>query len=87
MGYQRIASRSRFIVGVSHNEQGFGDTIQFARFVPMVAARGGKVILACQQTVVELMQSVPGIHRVIGQTKGKQKVPRFDVMGRFCICG
>src|SRR5262249_10624419 len=28
-----------------HAEQGFGDTIQFLRFVPLVVARGGKVIL------------------------------------------
>src|SRR5205807_1344292 len=30
-----------------HAEQGFGDTIQFARYVPMVAQCGGEVLLVC----------------------------------------
>src|SRR6185369_12121490 len=31
-----------------HAEQGFGDTFQFVRYVPLVVQRGGKVIIECQ---------------------------------------
>jgi tetratricopeptide (TPR) repeat protein len=40
-----------------HAEQGFGDTIQFARYVPLVEARGGHVILQCQKELALLFQS------------------------------
>lgn len=31
-----------------HAEQGFGDTFQFLRYLPLVAERGGKIIFECQ---------------------------------------
>ncbi|MEO8024879.1 MAG: tetratricopeptide repeat protein [Bryobacteraceae bacterium] len=46
-------------------EQGIGDTIQFLRFVPMVAAMGGNVILESQRPVAELAASVSGLTTVI----------------------
>ena len=37
-----------------HTEQGFGDAIQFARFIPLAAARGAKIILACNPELENL---------------------------------
>ncbi|HEY3919045.1 MAG TPA: tetratricopeptide repeat protein [Stellaceae bacterium] len=46
-----------------HAEQGFGDTMQFARYVPLVAARAGAVTFRVQQGLVGLMRdSLPGIN-------------------------
>ena len=40
-----------------HAEQGFGDTIQFARFLPIAEARGARVILEVQPTLKKLFTS------------------------------
>lgn len=48
-----------------HAEQGFGDTIQFVRYAPMVAQRGGTVIIECHPQLVRILQSVTGVQRVI----------------------
>jgi hypothetical protein len=44
-----------------HAEQGLGDTIQFARYVPLVAERGGTVFLEVPRSLARLMQGTPGI--------------------------
>jgi tetratricopeptide (TPR) repeat protein len=42
-----------------HSEQGFGDTIQFLRYVPLVAARARQVILEIPRPLVRLAASLP----------------------------
>lgn len=42
-------------------DQGFGDTIQFSRFLPAAAARVGEVVLACAATIGGLLGRVPGV--------------------------
>ena len=58
-----------------HSEQGFGDTLQFVRYAPMVAERGGRAIVMCQNELVEVVKSVPGVAEVIGPSP---LFPAFD---------
>jgi FKBP-type peptidyl-prolyl cis-trans isomerase 2 len=59
-----------------HAEQGFGDTIQFIRYAPLVAQRGAKVIVECQKELVRLLKNVVGIHRIIAHG---EELPDFDI--------
>jgi tetratricopeptide (TPR) repeat protein len=59
-----------------HAEQGLGDTIPFARYVPMVAAMGAKVVLEVQPELRTLMRGLSGISEVIARD---EKPPPFDV--------
>jgi tetratricopeptide (TPR) repeat protein len=59
-----------------HAEHGLGDTLQFARYVPMVAARGGRVILRCRPELRELLKCVAGVDRLMVEG---EVLPKFDV--------
>ena len=59
-----------------HLEQGFGDAFQFARLIPLVAARGGRVLLECRPEVKRLLEPVEGVAQVVEQG---QPMPAFDV--------
>jgi Glycosyltransferase family 9 (heptosyltransferase) len=41
-----------------HAEQGFGDTVQFCRYVPLVAGLGARTILEVQAPLAELMTTL-----------------------------
>jgi tetratricopeptide (TPR) repeat protein len=58
-----------------HAEQGLGDTIQFCRYAPLVAARGARVILEVQKPLHALMRSLPGAAQILSQN---DPLPRFD---------
>jgi hypothetical protein len=42
-------------------DQGFGDTIQFARYIPLAAERCREVILGCAADLVPLLSKLPGL--------------------------
>lgn len=48
-----------------HAEQGFGDTLQFVRYVPLVAQRGGKVILEVPRALHKLLSQISQAEQVI----------------------
>ncbi len=42
-------------------DQGYGDTIQFARYIPMVAERCEAVLLGCSAEMTPLLGRIPGV--------------------------
>ena len=51
-----------------HWEQGLGDTLQFIRFAPQVAERGGRVWVYCQAALARLVARCHGVERVFDGT-------------------
>jgi tetratricopeptide (TPR) repeat protein len=47
------------------SEQGLGDTLQFSRYIPLLATTGAQVIFEVQAKLLELMRSWPGATAVI----------------------
>ena len=58
-------------------DEGLGDTIQFARYVPMVAARGARVILAVQDALYPLLSNLPGIAQCLPLSTSER--PAYDM--------
>ncbi|MGO9915795.1 MAG: DUF6165 family protein [Isosphaeraceae bacterium] len=58
-------------------ERGFGDTMQFVRFAPLLKRqRAGAVILECPEKLVKLLARTPGIDQLVPQGK---PLPEYDV--------
>ena len=50
-----------------HAEQGMGDTIQFCRYVPLLARRGAHVVVEAQAPLVPLLATIEGAAEVVAQ--------------------
>ncbi|OYD81072.1 tetratricopeptide repeat protein [Azospirillum brasilense] len=57
-------------------EQGLGDTLQFARYVPLVAERGARVILEVQRPLINALSDLPGVERLVARG---DPLPDFDL--------
>jgi tetratricopeptide (TPR) repeat protein len=58
-----------------HAEQGLGDTFQFCRFVPAIAA-ARRVVLEVQRPLVPLLAGLPGIETIVAHG---DPLPPFDL--------
>jgi hypothetical protein len=59
-----------------HAEQGFGDAIQFMRYLPFVAgSSGATIVFQCQPELTSLLRKLEGVSRIV--VKGEQ-LPDFD---------
>jgi tetratricopeptide (TPR) repeat protein len=59
-----------------HCEQAFGDTIHFSRYIPLVARRGGKLLLLYQPPLGRLLHSLDGPIEFVSPG---DPLPEFDV--------
>ncbi len=66
-----LAGRTVLVV----QEEGLGDTLQFLRYLPLLARRGARVVVAVPPALTRVMRSVPGVALV---PDGDAPVPSFD---------
>jgi tetratricopeptide (TPR) repeat protein len=59
-----------------HPDQGYGDLIQFCRYVPLLAERGARVVLEVHKPLHVLMTSLPGAAQIVSSG---DPLPDFDV--------
>jgi len=59
-----------------HAEQGLGDTLQFCRYVPLLAGRGARVVLEAQPELVSVLRALDGAARIVACG---DPLPVFDV--------
>ena len=71
LGSEAIAGKTILL----HAEQGLGDTIQFGRYAPLVAARGARVVLEVQRPLQDLMRTVSDAVEVVATG---DPLPDFD---------
>jgi tetratricopeptide (TPR) repeat protein len=62
LGREPLAGKTILI----HAEQGLGDTISMLRFIPLLAARGARVLLSAPKALHGLAASVEGVAEVMG---------------------
>jgi hypothetical protein len=65
-------------------DEGLGDTIHFARYVLMVAARGARVILVVDAPLHSLLSALPGVSLCLLKSSPKDTCPAFDVHCPIC---
>jgi hypothetical protein len=65
-------------------EQGYGDVIQFVRYVPIIADAGARVIVAAQTDLKSLLYTVRGVTEAIAPG---DIVPRYDLVAPLMSLG
>ncbi len=71
-GGESLDGRTLFV----HAEQGIGDTLQFARYLPLLGGHGGRIVFEVQAPLKRLMAGLDGAHIVMAQG---EPAPQMDV--------
>ncbi|WJR76233.1 tetratricopeptide repeat-containing glycosyltransferase family protein [Bradyrhizobium sp. NP1] len=59
-----------------HSDEGLGDSIQYSRYAPMVAARGARVVLAVEPAIQPLLAGLSGVAECIASGAA---LPPYDL--------
>ncbi len=59
-------------------DQGFGDTIQFVRFLPEIQKRVGTLIFECQPSLFSLLKNISGFDEIVEMKKLLEPVKTYD---------
>jgi len=75
-GRENISGKTIFV----YEEQGMGDTIQFVRYLPLIKALGGIIILEVMTPLVRIVESLGAFDRLyVGvRNKDTRQADRFD---------
>ena len=73
LGAEPLAGRTVIVCA----EEGLGDTIQLARYVPMLAARGARVILVVEPALIPLLADVAGVAQCLPKLEDTA-LPPYD---------
>jgi len=72
LGEQPIGGKTILL----HREQGYGDTIHFVRYAPLLAAQGARVVLEVDPPLKALMSTIAKISNVVATN---ERLPPFDM--------
>jgi Flp pilus assembly protein TadD len=73
LGHEPVAGKTLVV----WQDEGLGDTIQFARYVPLLAARGARVILAVEPPLVPLLSRLGGVSHCLPKLP-EMRLPPID---------
>lgn len=79
LGETDIAGKTLLV----QEDEGLGDTLQFVRYIPLLAARGARVILVVRDQLYPLLAKLPGVAQCIPQ-KSAGSLPPFDLHCPLC---
>ena len=54
-----------------YHEQGYGDTLQAVRYIPLLAERGARVLLVVPEPLRKLLETLQGVAKVISPGEGE----------------
>ncbi|WP_426613190.1 tetratricopeptide repeat protein [Bradyrhizobium sp. McL0616] len=74
LGGEAIEGKTILVVA----DEGLGDTIQFVRYVPMLAERGARVVLVVQDPLHRLMSTLSGVSHCVPMS-AVSTLPAFDL--------
>jgi tetratricopeptide (TPR) repeat protein len=78
LGKESVAGKTILV----YADEGIGDTLQFARYIPMLAARGARVVLAVQEAVQPWLSGLPGVWQCV--PRAATSLPAFDMHCPIC---